>query len=62
MGLGKTIQTAAFLCALFDSNLVSHALLVMPVSVIEHWKEELTVKWYFPPHCSNLHKMYLTQQ
>ena len=44
MGLGKTVQTAAFLRGAFHSGLIKCVLLIVPVSVMEHWVREIT-KW-----------------
>ncbi|XP_025025693.1 DNA excision repair protein ERCC-6-like [Python bivittatus] len=44
MGLGKTIQIIAFLSGMFDANLVHSVLLVMPVTLVNNWKEEF-LKW-----------------
>ena len=44
MGLGKTIQIAAFLRGLFHSRLAHSVLLVAPVSVLPGWERELA-KW-----------------
>jgi Xaa-Pro aminopeptidase len=42
MGLGKSRQVSAFLRGLFNSNLISKAIIVAPLSVIYQWKPELT--------------------
>ncbi|KAG0531255.1 hypothetical protein BDA96_04G007800 [Sorghum bicolor] len=42
MGLGKSRQVSAFLRGLFNSNLISKAIIVAPLSVIYNWKPELT--------------------
>lgn len=42
MGLGKTIQITAFVSALFHSGLVSRVLIVLPLSVLNHWSRTLT--------------------
>nr|XP_057928106.1 DNA excision repair protein ERCC-6-like [Doryrhamphus excisus] len=44
MGLGKTIQVISFLSGMYDSELVKHALLVMPTSLISNWTKEFA-KW-----------------
>ncbi|XP_026578674.1 DNA excision repair protein ERCC-6-like [Pseudonaja textilis] len=44
MGLGKTIQIIAFLSGMFDAQLVRSVLLVMPVTLVNNWKEEFA-KW-----------------
>ncbi|XP_039621723.1 DNA excision repair protein ERCC-6-like [Polypterus senegalus] len=44
MGLGKTIQIIAFLSGMFDSDLVTCALLVMPTTLIGNWTKEFK-KW-----------------
>ena len=41
MGLGKTVQLIAFMSYLHDSGALKPALLVVPVSVIVNWKQEL---------------------
>jgi len=46
MGLGKTVQMAAFLHGLFYSGLIHSVLLIVPVSVMHHWLNELD-KWCF---------------
>ena len=45
MGLGKTCQVLCFLRGLFASNLGSRVLLVLSVSLLKHWEEQL-VRWY----------------
>ena len=42
MGLGKTVQVAAFLRGLFVSKHIETVLIVMPKSLIENWRKELT--------------------
>ncbi|XP_029141458.1 DNA excision repair protein ERCC-6-like [Protobothrops mucrosquamatus] len=44
MGLGKTIQIIAFLSGMFDAKLVCSILLVMPVTLVNNWKQEFA-KW-----------------
>ena len=44
MGLGKTVQVSALLSVLFYSQLVHHALLIVPTSLIDNWRAELS-KW-----------------
>ncbi|XP_028271068.1 DNA excision repair protein ERCC-6-like isoform X3 [Parambassis ranga] len=44
MGLGKTIQVISFLSGMYDNELVKHALLVMPTSLITNWTKEFA-KW-----------------
>ncbi|KAL7975767.1 hypothetical protein Chor_005218 [Crotalus horridus] len=44
MGLGKTIQIIAFLSGMFDAKLVRSVLLVMPVTLVNNWKQEFA-KW-----------------
>ncbi|XP_046906418.1 DNA excision repair protein ERCC-6-like [Hypomesus transpacificus] len=44
MGLGKTIQVISFLSGMYDAELVKHALLVMPTSLIKNWVKEFA-KW-----------------
>ncbi|KAH3723324.1 DNA excision repair protein ERCC-6-like [Pelomyxa schiedti] len=44
MGLGKTLQLIAFLSGLFLNKLIKQALIVCPLSVINHWVSELH-KW-----------------
>lgn len=44
MGLGKTMQVVGFLGSMIRSGHISRSLVVMPVSVLEHWKAELE-KW-----------------
>lgn len=41
MGLGKTVQIIAFMSFLHDSGALKPALLVVPVSVMVNWKNEL---------------------
>ncbi len=41
MGLGKTVQIISFMSFLHDSGALRPALLVVPVSVIVNWKNEL---------------------
>ncbi|XP_009067733.1 PREDICTED: DNA excision repair protein ERCC-6-like, partial [Acanthisitta chloris] len=40
MGLGKTIQVIAFLSGMFDAELVQHALLIMPTTLVSSWLAE----------------------
>eukprot|EP00250_Pteridium_aquilinum_P026585 c33244_g1_i1 orf=42-3104(+) len=42
MGLGKTMQMASFLVGLFASDLIKHALIVAPKTLIAHWLKELS--------------------
>ena len=42
MGLGKTVQVSALLGVLFYSQLVHHVLLIVPTSLIDNWKAELS--------------------
>jgi DNA excision repair protein ERCC-6 len=47
MGLGKTVQVCVFLNALYHSLAIKSgdiSLIVLPVSLIENWKSELS-KW-----------------
>ncbi|XP_042337562.1 DNA excision repair protein ERCC-6-like [Plectropomus leopardus] len=44
MGLGKTIQVISFLSGMYDNELVTHTLLVMPTSLITNWTKEFA-KW-----------------
>ena len=44
MGLGKTMQVVGFLGSMIRSGHITRALVVTPVSVLEHWKSELE-KW-----------------
>ncbi|XP_063165080.1 DNA excision repair protein ERCC-6-like [Candoia aspera] len=44
MGLGKTIQIVAFLSGMLDAKLVRSVLLVMPVTLVNNWKQEFA-KW-----------------
>lgn len=44
MGLGKTVQVAAVLRGALAAGALHAALLVLPVSVMEHWKAELQVR------------------
>jgi len=37
MGVGKTMQTIALMC----SHLLKHTLIVCPLAVLDHWKDEL---------------------
>lgn len=41
MGLGKTVQVAAFIAALFHSRAARTACIVAPVSVVPVWEREL---------------------
>lgn len=41
MGLGKTVQVISFMSFLHDTGALKPALLVVPVSVIVNWKNEL---------------------
>eukprot|EP00698_Gefionella_okellyi_P019188 TRINITY_DN5848_c0_g1_i3.p1 TRINITY_DN5848_c0_g1~~TRINITY_DN5848_c0_g1_i3.p1 ORF type:complete len:845 (-),score=211.65 TRINITY_DN5848_c0_g1_i3:45-2579(-) len=42
MGLGKTLQTIAFLSGLLGGKHVKNALIVCPLSVVSHWCTEMT--------------------
>ncbi|MCO5552477.1 hypothetical protein L7F22_005989 [Adiantum nelumboides] len=42
MGLGKTMQIASFFVGLFTSDLIKHALIVAPKTLIAHWAKELS--------------------
>ncbi|XP_029985665.1 DNA excision repair protein ERCC-6-like [Sphaeramia orbicularis] len=44
MGLGKTIQVIAFLSGMYDGELLKHALLIVPTSLITNWTKEFS-KW-----------------
>ncbi|XP_034263015.1 DNA excision repair protein ERCC-6-like [Pantherophis guttatus] len=44
MGLGKTIQIIAFLSGMFDAQVIRSVLLVMPVTLVNNWKQEFA-KW-----------------
>ncbi|KFR15577.1 DNA excision repair protein ERCC-6-like, partial [Opisthocomus hoazin] len=44
MGLGKTIQVIAFLSGMFDAELVQHALLIMPTTLVSSWLAEFA-RW-----------------
>ncbi|XP_073463962.1 DNA excision repair protein ERCC-6-like [Aquarana catesbeiana] len=44
MGLGKTIQVIAFLSGMFDAELASSVLLIMPTTLISNWIKEFE-KW-----------------
>ncbi|OII78242.1 SNF2 family N-terminal domain-containing protein [Cryptosporidium andersoni] len=43
MGLGKTVQISCFIGALFRSELANFFLIILPVSLIQQWKEELNI-------------------
>eukprot|EP00042_Codosiga_hollandica_P056423 m.812556 g.812556 ORF g.812556 m.812556 type:complete len:1399 (+) comp59344_c0_seq2:163-4359(+) len=47
MGLGKTVQIVTFLSALFESDLIQTAMVVLPVSLLPNWLQEFN-KW--APH------------
>ncbi|XP_070808107.1 DNA excision repair protein ERCC-6-like [Pituophis catenifer annectens] len=40
MGLGKTIQVIAFLCGMFDAELICSVLLILPVTLLNNWVKE----------------------
>lgn len=40
MGLGKTIQVIALLCNLYEEDITSRNLIVVPLSTIPNWKNE----------------------
>lgn len=40
MGLGKTVQVLSFLSAMYDAELISHTLLIMPTTLIKTWLKE----------------------
>ncbi|CAL1297537.1 unnamed protein product [Larinioides sclopetarius] len=44
MGLGKTFQVIAFLSGLIDADLIKHAMIIMPVSLLPNWEKEFR-KW-----------------
>ena len=44
MGLGKTVQVAVYLKGLFDNDLISKVLIVVPATLKNYWEEDLT-KW-----------------
>ncbi|KAJ6656369.1 hypothetical protein lerEdw1_003872 [Lerista edwardsae] len=44
MGLGKTVQIIAFLSGMFDAELIRSVLLIMPVTLISNWMQEIA-KW-----------------
>ena len=44
MGLGKTVQVAVYLKGLFDNDLISKVLIVVPATIKNYWEEELK-KW-----------------
>ncbi|KFP77292.1 DNA excision repair protein ERCC-6-like, partial [Apaloderma vittatum] len=44
MGLGKTIQVIAFLSGMFDAELIQHALLIMPTTLVSSWLAEFA-RW-----------------
>lgn len=44
MGLGKTLQTLAFLGGLMVAGTISKALIVAPASVVDSWTNEAR-KW-----------------
>eukprot|EP01084_Bolivina_argentea_P205272 350711_1 len=48
MGLGKTVQMCSFLNGLFFSSLIHCVILIVPVSLISHWTNELK-KWCSGP-------------
>lgn len=45
MGLGKTVQLAAFLAGLHQSGLFKPTLIVCPATVLRQWLRELRL-WY----------------
>jgi SNF2 family DNA or RNA helicase len=44
MGMGKTVQIAAFLGAAYEARVIDRALLVLPASLLVNWQRELR-KW-----------------
>jgi SNF2 family DNA or RNA helicase len=40
MGLGKTIQVISFISGLIYSKLSKYFLIVLPLSLIQNWKNE----------------------
>uniref|UniRef100_W5UDP1 DNA excision repair protein ERCC-6-like n=1 Tax=Ictalurus punctatus TaxID=7998 RepID=W5UDP1_ICTPU len=40
MGLGKTVQVLSFLSAMYDAELTSRTLLIMPTTLIKNWLRE----------------------
>lgn len=45
MGLGKTFQIVAFVSSLFYTELVQRVLLIVPVGLIDNWKNEFAKKY-----------------
>ncbi|GIQ84866.1 hypothetical protein KIPB_006443, partial [Kipferlia bialata] len=43
MGLGKTIQVVYTLRALFSIKAIRHALIVVPMSLLQNWRQELQI-------------------
>ncbi|MBN3289415.1 ERC6L protein, partial [Polypterus senegalus] len=54
MGLGKTVQILSFLSGMFDMDLIKTVLLVVPVSLISNWMEEVR-KWTPGMHVKVFH-------
>uniref|UniRef100_A0A8C4TKA8 Helicase ATP-binding domain-containing protein n=1 Tax=Erpetoichthys calabaricus TaxID=27687 RepID=A0A8C4TKA8_ERPCA len=54
MGLGKTVQILTFLSGMFDMDLIKTVLLVVPVSLISNWMEEVR-KWTPGMHVKVFH-------
>lgn len=44
MGLGKTVQATVFLRGLFSSRLATHAIILLPLTLLAQWKSHLA-KW-----------------
>ena len=44
MGLGKTVQVAAYLKGLFDAELIRKVLIIVPSTLKNYWESELN-KW-----------------
>jgi hypothetical protein len=41
MGLGKTMETCAFLAGMLQSRLAARVLIIAPKTLLAHWKKEL---------------------
>lgn len=44
MGLGKTISTLTFLLGLMNSGVVSRAIIIVPLALIDNWIREI-INW-----------------
>jgi len=46
MGLGKTVQVAAYLKGLFDAEMIKRVIIIVPATMKSYWISELN-KWFY---------------